>query len=158
VLAASDLLTCSGLVAQRNIRGSSTASHLPAIYFRIQDNSSIRSTSRHINRSGGNRRWAPNIASLSEAAYRARFSLSVEVLNSSSNRYTARMILHRFSNDVDYQPPNLQTAFRGLTNEGSGRVVGKPEVIHVEPISNDKFECIGQGRSAWCRKAELSGR
>src|SRR5271154_1720745 len=25
-----------------------------------------------------------------------------------------------------------------------------------DPSSPDKFECIGQGRSAWCKKAELS--
>ena len=35
------------------------------------------------------------------------------------------------------------------------RITGNSEVIHLSP---GKFECIGRRRSAWCRKAELSGR
>jgi len=42
-------------------------------------------------------------------------------------------------NETGQQMGVDQLAARTLLD--SGRVVGKPEVIHVEPISNDKSTC-----------------
>src|SRR5712692_10765050 len=37
------------------------------------------------------------------------------------------------------------------------QMLQSPDEVHVAiKIGNEKFECIGQRRSAWCTKAELS--